>query len=147
MKYQQLLKFSLLVLCLLVFSSQAVRIKTHTNKATLATAGSAWNSCRNFRFTAPALLTGNCDYDVKGLFGIKVPKKKDSTIDLNNCLGNIDGSFECGSTDYALSAANVTLSGSTISADLYNAVGNLARTSIDLNKVLTNNKGNLQCGC
>lgn len=137
MKYQQLFKFSLLILCL-VIGSQAT---TH-KKATLTSTGSgAWNSCRNWRFLAPGSLTGECQYD--GFLG--VTQYKDSTVELNNCLGNIDGQFKLKNTNFALSAFNVTFDGRTLRGDLYNAVGNWSSTSIDLNSVLGNNQGNLVC--
>ncbi|ETN44554.1 uncharacterized protein HMPREF1541_10224 [Cyphellophora europaea CBS 101466] len=69
----------------------------------------------------------------------------ESAIDLNATLGNIDGTFVWGLTDYASSALNVRLEGSVLKADLYR-IGFRETTpaEYDLDSMVTNNDGELQ---
>lgn len=88
MKYQQLCKFTLLVLYLLAFTSQAA--KTHSLRKN--TQG-VFDTCESFSFDANTnILTAYCQYG--GLFNFN--PWRSSSVNLDSCLENNDGAFKCG---------------------------------------------------
>jgi hypothetical protein len=67
-----------------------------------------------------------------------------SYLDLNTCLGNKDGSFEWGGTEFSFSASNITLDGTELSADLLNENDELVRDTVNLDDYIANEDGVLK---
>lgn len=132
MKYQQLYKLSLLVLCLFAISTAA---------------GGALRTCKDY-YLDGVILHASCQYDYY-IFGYPLTLWEDASINLNNCLGNNQGNFGCGLTLFSPTAQNIALSGKNLVADLGidQTSGWHYGASINLDNVLTNNQANLVCGC
>ncbi|RYP42645.1 hypothetical protein DL767_000014 [Monosporascus sp. MG133] len=71
---------------------------------------------------------------------------QDSTLDLDTCIGNINGDFQWGKKDYSLTAKNVALDGDELSADLTKEDGTTIRTGavIHLGDRIENDNGTLK---
>jgi hypothetical protein len=68
---------------------------------------------------------------------------KQSSLDLDNYLGNNEGEFEVGEHNFSLSAEDIRLSGTMIHARLATPWGEWCDASVDLNDWLGNNDGKL----
>jgi hypothetical protein len=67
-----------------------------------------------------------------------------SALDLNQVLGNNNGFFSWGGKDFEASARNISLSGSTLKAELRRIDGSWAWSSVNLDERITNSDGNLK---
>ncbi len=67
-----------------------------------------------------------------------------SAFDLNQVLGNNNGFFNWGGKDFSLSARNVSILGSTLSAELRRIDGSWGWASVNLDERITNSDGNLK---
>jgi len=67
-----------------------------------------------------------------------------SAFDLNQVLGNSDGYFSWGGKDFSASARNVSVSGSTLRAELRKIDGSWVWASVNLDERITNSDGNLK---
>ncbi|QRV93568.1 CVNH domain protein [Ceratobasidium sp. AG-Ba] len=69
-----------------------------------------------------------------------------STLNLNTCLGNIDGSFKWGQTDYSLTALNVRLEGTVLKARLQRAesAAEFKESQVNLDDHIENHNGQLR---
>ena len=64
-----------------------------------------------------------------------------SSLDLDTGIGNNEGRFDTSITDYSQSAADVTLSNTTLSAQLEQTGGAFLPASIDLDPIVANMDG------
>lgn len=70
----------------------------------------------------------------------------ESQINLDTCLGNINGSFEWGQENYSLSAENVELEDSILSAGLATEEGGgFTDSKVNLDEHISNIDGQLTC--
>ena len=69
--------------------------------------------------------------------------KHDSSIDLNNYIGNIEGTLTWGESNFAGSSSNFSLSGAVLSAECSDSDGNTHHSSINLNNYISNQEGAL----
>jgi hypothetical protein len=67
-----------------------------------------------------------------------------SEINLDSCLGNIDGSFQWDEAGFSLSARRVTLKGTILSALLRTQDGRWVHSEIDLSERIANVGGQLE---
>jgi hypothetical protein len=65
----------------------------------------------------------------------------DSSLDLNNCLGNQDGRLVVGSRSFSSNARNVRLDGVRLNAMLKRVDGGYAHDSVNLDAFIGNNIG------
>ena len=70
--------------------------------------------------------------------------KHDSSIDLNNYIGNIEGTLTWGKCNFAASSSNINLSGSIICADCKDSKGNSHHSAIYLDNYISNIEGTLK---
>lgn len=68
---------------------------------------------------------------------------KQSSLDLDNYLGNDEGKFQVGGTDFSRSANDIRLNGSVLNACLATSSGEWCDASLDLDDWLGNNDGRL----
>ena len=68
----------------------------------------------------------------------------DSSIDLNNIIGNNDGSFEYPGDKYSETAQYVGLNGVTLNGSLQKRDKTWTNASVNLNVFITNNNGKLE---
>ncbi|QRV78806.1 CVNH domain protein [Ceratobasidium sp. AG-Ba] len=95
-------------------------------------------SSRNIQLQGNSVLSAQCERADGQSFA-------PSTLDLNTCLGNIDGSFKWGEKDYSLTARDVSLDGTNLSAKLQRADGVSERhATVDLDERIENHDGNLR---
>ena len=66
-----------------------------------------------------------------------------SSINLNNLIGNIEGKLTWGESNFAASSSNISLSGSTLSAQCKDSNGNVHNSSINLDNYISNIEGTL----
>jgi hypothetical protein len=66
-----------------------------------------------------------------------------SGLDLDSCLGNVDGSFQWGKAGFSLSAQNIRLNGTVLDALLRTSDGRWVPSQIDLSERITNIGGQL----
>lgn len=70
----------------------------------------------------------------------------ESQINLDSCLGNINGSFEWGQENYSFSAENVELDGVILSAGLATEDGeSFTDSKVNLDEYISNIDGQLTC--
>ncbi len=69
---------------------------------------------------------------------------KNSTIDLNGYIGNIDGNFKWGSEKFTLTASEFSLSDAILNGKLKKKDGTLNDSSIDLDQRIKNDNGELK---
>jgi hypothetical protein len=67
----------------------------------------------------------------------------DASIDLNTCLGNLDGEFKVGDRDFILSARDIRLDGKNLTAALRRENGSYVHDSVNLDAFITNDCGKL----
>jgi hypothetical protein len=68
----------------------------------------------------------------------------DSSINLNNYIGNIDGHLTWGESNFAQTSQNISVSGGTLYASCQRMDGSWNDSSLNLDNYVTNNDGNLQ---
>jgi hypothetical protein len=68
---------------------------------------------------------------------------RESTIDLDQILGNIDGQFTPGFEMFSRTSQNCSLDGSILSAELQRSSGQWSSTRIDLDMIISNIDGDL----
>ena len=66
-----------------------------------------------------------------------------SSINLNNYIGNIEGTLTWGECNFAGSSSNFSLSGAVLSAECRDSDGNTHTSSINLNNYISNQEGAL----
>ncbi|QRV93569.1 cyanovirin-N [Ceratobasidium sp. AG-Ba] len=94
---------------------------------------------RNIRLQGDNILVAQCERADGESFA-------DSTLNLDTCLGNIDGSFKWGEKDYSLTARDVSLEGTVLSGDLERASGgSYKHSSVNLDDCIENHDGQLRC--
>jgi hypothetical protein len=69
----------------------------------------------------------------------------DTHINLNSCLGNIDGELQTGYRNYGLTCTKCNLIHSRITCECKKLDGNFIVTTLDLFKIITNTNGILSC--
>jgi hypothetical protein len=69
---------------------------------------------------------------------------RSSTIDLNDHIGNKDGSFYVDSTNWHASAVSTRLDGTVLRSTLYTIAGSQKEACLELNLFLTNDDGELK---
>lgn len=67
-----------------------------------------------------------------------------SSMNLNNYIGNIEGALTWGQSNFAASSSNISLSGTVLSATCQDSNGGSHHSSINLNQYIMNNEGQLQ---
>ena len=92
------------------------------------------NSSSNIYLSGTTLYATCQDYD---------GNEHTSSINLNNYIGNIEGTLTWGESNFAGSSSNFSLSGAVLSAECSDSDGNTHHSSINLNNYISNQEGAL----
>ncbi|KAF9570364.1 hypothetical protein EC968_001865 [Mortierella alpina] len=101
--------------------------------------GNFTETSKNIRITGGHLLQATCQTKDGGY--------KDSTLDLNDFIGNEDGNFQWDGVNFSQTAEDVQIqvaTDSTLSAELKARDQHLVPSKLNLDERITNNNGVLQ---
>lgn len=101
--------------------------------------GGFWSSCTVNSYLRKAFMTARCKTINKDY--------KQTTINLDDCLGNNNGFLQAGWSGYSKSCKNCKIEGMMLTCSCQNAKQtDYYRSSINLNEFISNQDGKMVCG-
>ena len=130
------MKFATIVLAIISTISVILAKKSSRRSMRSMVSQNFKASCSKIEFVAPKTLTSNC----KNHQQVEAPTK----IDLDSCFMNNNGKLAKGGA-FSKTCSNCTFSGTTLTCKCLDTNKKTQLTTIDVNTVVNNNGGKLEC--